>query len=128
MSNGKAQSKELDGVNTHAADPLLNMATVAKAVGKHPSTVRSWVDSGLIDTVRCGKLPKIRKSDLVKLLSGTKLGDNIETLERVDLLVEDMDDRGPEPDYDRSPASDGTQNFRLTDFKSEDLDGDEENG
>jgi excisionase family DNA binding protein len=125
MSVGKSQASELDGLSTNEVDPLLNLATVAKAVGKHPTTVRAWVDSGLIEVVKVGRLPKIRKSDLVKLLEGSKLSEDFETLERVDSLTGEPEDRGPAPDDVRPIIDNADPRFRVSKSNIEELD---ENG
>ncbi len=57
----------------HDDDPFMTLSEVAKYVGKHPATVGRWVADGLIETVPCGPLRKIRRSALIRFLGGTAL-------------------------------------------------------
>jgi excisionase family DNA binding protein len=98
MTAGKSQTGDLDGIKTHDEDPFLNISTVGRALGKHRSTIRDWIDSGILKAERVGKLDKVRKSTLIRLLEGSALGEDLEILERVDGLEGDDDNRGPERD------------------------------
>lgn len=40
-----------DGPLTHQEDPLLTPRAIGKLLGKHPSTIRNWIDSGLLECV-----------------------------------------------------------------------------
>ena len=85
-NNAKTQSDLIKDLNTHEKDPLLNLNTVAKALGKSPQTIAVWVNTGIIKTERVGPLPKIRKSVLEALLSGSMLGEDENTVMKVDAL------------------------------------------
>ena len=54
-------------------DPYMSLSEVARHVGKHPTTIMRWVADGLLEVVRVGPLPKIRRSTLAKFLGGSAL-------------------------------------------------------
>ncbi len=58
---------------THQEDPLLTMSEVARRIGKHPSTIRRWVDDGLLTAVRLPSgLPAVRESQILQLMDVAK--------------------------------------------------------
>ncbi|AMV31322.1 Helix-turn-helix domain protein [Pirellula sp. SH-Sr6A] len=87
----KTQKKLVEDLNTNDKDPFLNLTTVARALGKHSTTIRNWVNDGIIAATRFPNgLYKIRKSDLEKLLSVSRMRDNKEILDRVSNLEGDL--------------------------------------
>jgi excisionase family DNA binding protein len=72
----KSQRDLISDLNAHTNDPLLHLTTVGRCIGRHGSTVRSWIDQGLLKAVRVGSLWKVRKSEVAKLLSHSTFGDN----------------------------------------------------
>lgn len=56
-----------------ADDPYMSLSEVARYVGKSPQTIVRWCADGLIEFVRVGPLPKIRRSALAKFLGGSAL-------------------------------------------------------
>lgn len=93
MAKATTQTDLLDGLNTHKADPFLNIATVAEALGRHPTTVGRWVVEGAI---RATRFPngtwKIRKSDLELLLAGSSIQDDAGVVSRVEKLTEEEEE------------------------------------
>lgn len=86
----KTQQKLVKDLNTNEKDPFLNLTTVARALGKHSTTIRNWVNDGIINATRFPNgLYKIRRSDLETLLSVSKMKDNKDILDRVSKLEGD---------------------------------------
>lgn len=85
---GKAQADLISNVNGHDADPLLNLTTIARALGKHPTTIARWVDDGILPFVKIGPLRKVRKSSLEKILASSAMAENTEISIRVKQLRE----------------------------------------
>lgn len=84
----KTQRKEIEGLTTHDKDPFLNITVVAKALGRHQTTVGRWVADGAIKSVLMPNgLRKIRRSVLVAWLEQTEFSTE-EVLERVEALEE----------------------------------------
>lgn len=62
-----------DMIDDVKEDPWLNLVTVASILHVHPSTVGRWVDEGILKHSVIGKLPKVRKSDLLAFIDNTEL-------------------------------------------------------
>ena len=65
---------------THKEDPILSAPDVARMIGKHQNTVRSWINDGLLEAIpfpghkgRYG----VRRSVVMRLLSNSSLADRI---------------------------------------------------
>lgn len=59
---------------THEDDPILNMSEVARQLGKHPSTIKVWIQTGLLDAIRMpSNLYGVRKSQVNRVLAGSAL-------------------------------------------------------
>jgi len=86
--HGKSQADLVGDIETHAADPILNQATVASVLGVHKSTVHRWLETGAMLAVRNPKgILKVRKSTVLNFVRSSKWGDDkavIETLEGIE--------------------------------------------
>lgn len=51
----------------HRLDPLLNLAEAGRLIGRSPTCIRKWIDSGILEAVRGhGAINRrVRKSDLI---------------------------------------------------------------
>jgi len=67
-TKAKSQAGLLKGLETHIANPFLNLATVAVALGVSSDTVSRWIKSERIKATRFPYGWKVRKSDLVDIL------------------------------------------------------------
>lgn len=84
MNSPKSQTQHLKSLATHQDDPLLNLRTVAFALGKNPTTIRNWIDQGNIRAVQQPNgLFKVRKSVLEKFLESSNFGLDESVVERV---------------------------------------------
>lgn len=62
-----------DLIDEATEDPWLNLTSVAKILHVHPSTVSRWCDEGIMKSRVIGKLPKVKKSDLIAFLENTEI-------------------------------------------------------
>jgi excisionase family DNA binding protein len=85
----KTQKEELKGIPTNADDPILNLSTVADALGKSPTTIGRWIEEGVIPHIRMPNgLAKVRRSQLVDWLGTTAIGEDKDLCKRVSELSE----------------------------------------
>ena len=69
------KQRERTAAVTHKEDPILSMAEVARRIGKSPSTVKSWCDSGLIKAmwIASDRVFGVRESEVNRLLEGSNI-------------------------------------------------------
>lgn len=84
--SAKSQRDLIADLNTHENDPLLHLTTVGKCIGRDGRTVARWIEEGLLKAVRVGKLYKVRKSEVAKLLDCSVFGDKPDVMERFNNL------------------------------------------
>lgn len=83
-TTNKSQRREIADVQGHAADPILNLAAVADALGRSPSTIGRWVTEGVLPSIAMPSgMRKVRKSTLVAWLKVNEFGADEGVLERV---------------------------------------------
>ena len=71
---GKRQQEIVqDLIDEAKEDPWLNLTTVATILQVHQTTVGRWVEEGILKHRIIGKLPKVRKSDLLAFIENTEL-------------------------------------------------------
>jgi excisionase family DNA binding protein len=70
-------------------DPWLNLVTVATILQVHPSTVGRWVDEGILKHNVIGKLPRVRKSDLLAFIEHTNLSSKDQARVSIEETTED---------------------------------------
>lgn len=59
---------------THEEDPFLTLSEVGKQMGKHHTTIGSYIKDGLLNAVRSpSKLPMVRQSEVDRFLGGSAL-------------------------------------------------------
>lgn len=75
FANGLARQDE----PTAKDDPLLSPVEVARQLGKHPNTIRSWIRDGLLAVVRMPTgLFLVRKSLVNNLLRASALNKEVD--------------------------------------------------
>lgn len=56
----------------HRDDPMLSMSEAGRLIGRTHTTIRRWIDDGLIDAVRDVRgLRRVRKSELIRFTGVT---------------------------------------------------------
>lgn len=51
----------------HRLDPLLNLSEAGRLIGRSPTCIRKWIESGILEAVRGSGMinRRVRKSDLI---------------------------------------------------------------
>ena len=76
MAKQTAVGNEPERLVPHSEDPLLSFSECGLLVGRTHTTIRRWVEDGLLRTIRePGGLRRIRKSELVRFYGATALAD-----------------------------------------------------
>lgn len=78
MAKRKSMNEQNNNPPTHEDDPFMSPSEVAKALGKHPKTIYSWIRDGLLKAQRhpTGRIV-VRRSEVNKLLSGSALNTQV---------------------------------------------------
>jgi excisionase family DNA binding protein len=82
---GKSQRDLIADLNTHEKDPLLTLSAVGRALGRHHDSIKRMIDDGFLRATRVGKLLKVRKSDVAKILNASTFDD--QTIHRLQSLT-----------------------------------------
>lgn len=74
MSKANGATEQNTGIVSHNDDPLLSFSECGLLIGRTHTTIRRWVNDGLLKPVRDPSgLSRIRKSELEKFYGGTAL-------------------------------------------------------
>jgi excisionase family DNA binding protein len=84
---GKSQRDLIADISTHEKDPLLHLTTVGRCIGRDGRTIGRWIDEGLLKAVRVGKLYKVRKSEVARILENSVFADDPEVMKRITNLT-----------------------------------------
>lgn len=113
MAKAKQDVKKVRAVATsdkptHQEDPFLTLSEVGKQMGKHHTTIGSYIKDGLLNAVRSpSKLPMVRQSEVDRFLGGSALASSrvlkqnavlTEIVVALDELVQFMTDSLPSDD------------------------------
>lgn len=73
-ANGQEVAGKVDAFVSHAEDPMLTYTEAGELIGKSRTTLRRWVEEGLLRSFRDPNgLSRIRRSELTRFYSGTAM-------------------------------------------------------